>query len=97
MERGAKILEADPATRKAVVLSACRGVTDALLSLVSLAERQDPSLDDRIEELRQRDVGIAREDLPAIAARYDGSGPIASNPRKVGSAADLVEILELAW
>ena len=61
MERVAKILEADPATRKAVVLSACRGVTDALLSLVSLAERQDPSLDDRIEELRQRHVGIARE------------------------------------
>jgi aspartokinase/homoserine dehydrogenase 1 len=61
MERVAKILEADPAARKAVVLSACRGVTDALLSLVSLAERQDPSLDDRIEELRQRHVGIARE------------------------------------
>ena len=61
MERVAKILEADPATRKAVVLSACRGVTDALLSLVALAERQDPSLDDRIEELRQRHVGIARE------------------------------------
>jgi len=61
MERVAKILEADPATRKAVVLSACRGVTDALLSLVSLAERQDPSLEDRIEELRQRHVGIARE------------------------------------
>ena len=61
MERVAKILESDPAARKAVVLSACRGVTDALLSLVALAERQDPSLDDRIEELRQRHVGIARE------------------------------------
>jgi len=61
MERVAKIIEADPASRKAVVLSACRGVTDALLSLVSLAERQDPALDDRIEELRQRHVGIARE------------------------------------
>jgi aspartokinase/homoserine dehydrogenase 1 len=61
MERVARIIETDPAPRKAVVLSACRGVTDALLSLVSLAERQDPSLDDRIEELRQRHVGIARE------------------------------------
>jgi aspartokinase/homoserine dehydrogenase 1 len=61
MERVAKIIEADPAGRKAVVLSACRGVTDALLGLVALAERQDPSLDDRIEELRQRHVGIARE------------------------------------
>jgi aspartokinase/homoserine dehydrogenase 1 len=61
MERVARIIEADPAPRKAVVLSACRGVTDALLNLVALAERQDPSLDDRIEELRQRHVGIARE------------------------------------
>ncbi len=61
MERVAKIIEADPSSRKAVVLSACRGVTDALLSLVALAERQDVSLEDRIEELRQRHVGIARE------------------------------------
>jgi aspartokinase/homoserine dehydrogenase 1 len=61
MERVARIIEGDPATRKAVVLSACRGVTDALLSLVALAERQDASLDDRIQELRQRHVGIARE------------------------------------
>jgi aspartokinase/homoserine dehydrogenase 1 len=61
MERVAKIIETDPAGRKAVVLSACRGVTDALLGLVALAERQDPSLVDRIEELRQRHVGIARE------------------------------------
>jgi len=61
MQRVAGIIETDPAGRKAVVLSACRGVTDALLSLIALAERQDPSLDDRIEELRQRHVGIARE------------------------------------
>ncbi len=61
MERVARIIEGDPAPRKAVVLSACRGVTDALLNLVTLAERQDPSLEDRIEELRLRHVGIARE------------------------------------
>jgi bifunctional aspartokinase / homoserine dehydrogenase 1 len=61
MERVARIVEDDPAPRKAVVLSACRGVTDALLTLVSLAEQQDPSLDDRIRELRDRHVGVARE------------------------------------
>jgi aspartokinase/homoserine dehydrogenase 1 len=61
MERVAGIIEADPAGRKAVVLSACRGVTDALLTLISLAEKRDPSLDDRIDELRQRHVTIARE------------------------------------
>lgn len=64
-------------------------------------ERAGPLLREFVRGLglpwRLRDVGIAREDLPAIAARYDGSGPIASNPRKVDSAADLVEILELAW
>jgi aspartokinase/homoserine dehydrogenase 1 len=61
MERVAGIIEGDPALRKAVVLSACRGVTDALLNLVALAERQDPSLEDRVQEIRQRHVGIARE------------------------------------
>ena len=61
MQRVARIVEADPASRKAVVLSACRGVTDALLALIAIAERQDPALEDRIEELRLRHVGIARE------------------------------------
>ena len=36
MERVARIVEGDPASRKAVVLSACRGVTDALLGLIAL-------------------------------------------------------------
>jgi aspartokinase/homoserine dehydrogenase 1 len=61
MQRVAEIIEGDPAPRKAVVLSACRGVTDALLNLVTLAEQQDAALDDRIEALRQRHIGIARE------------------------------------
>jgi aspartokinase/homoserine dehydrogenase 1 len=60
MERVASIIESDPATRKAVVLSACKGVTDSLLNLISAAEKNDPSLDDRIVELRQRHVGVAR-------------------------------------
>ena len=61
MLRVAKIIENDPAPRKAVVLSACRGVTDALLTLISLAEQDSPVLDDRLQELRQRHIGIARE------------------------------------
>jgi aspartokinase/homoserine dehydrogenase 1 len=64
MDRVARIVETDPSRRKAVVLSACRGVTDALLTLISLAEQQDASLDQRIAELRDRHVGIARELLP---------------------------------
>lgn len=46
---------------------------------------------------RLRDVGIAREQLPEIASRYDGTGPISTNPRPVGGVADIVGILELAW
>jgi aspartokinase/homoserine dehydrogenase 1 len=61
MQRVAEIIEGDPLPRKAVVLSACRGVTDALLNLVTLAEQQDAALDDRIEALRQRHIDMARE------------------------------------
>ncbi len=61
MERVARIVEDDAAPRKAVVLSACRGVTDALLGLVSLAEQGSPALDERLGELRTRHVAIAGE------------------------------------
>ena len=61
MTRVAAIVETDPRSRKAVVLSACRGVTDALLDLVALSERQDPAAEDRVAELRSRHAGIASE------------------------------------
>ena len=67
MRRVAAIVETDAAPRKAVVLSACRGVTDALLNLVSAAERQDPGLEDAIEAVRQRHVGIAAELIPGAS------------------------------
>jgi bifunctional aspartokinase / homoserine dehydrogenase 1 len=60
MERVAAILEADPAPRLAVVLSAARGVTDALLNLIAAAEGQEdaaPGLD----AVRNRHVDIATE------------------------------------
>ncbi len=55
--------------RTAVVLSACRGVTDALLSLVAAAEAQDPSRPAMLEELRSRHQGIAEALIsgPALA------------------------------
>ena len=46
---------------------------------------------------RLRDVGITREELPAIAASWDGTGPIATNPRPVRGKDELLEILELAY
>ena len=64
-------------------------------------ERAGPVLRAFVRDLgvpwRLRDVGITRDDLPGIAARYDGTGPISTNPRPVGGAADIVEFLELAW
>jgi bifunctional aspartokinase / homoserine dehydrogenase 1 len=60
MTRVAAILEADPAPCLAVVLSAARGVTDALLALIGAAERQEdvaPGLD----AVRNRHVDMATE------------------------------------
>jgi aspartokinase/homoserine dehydrogenase 1 len=59
MERVATILEQDPNPRIAVVLSACRGVTDAMLNLVAAAERQEASVPAQLEAVRQRHIGIA--------------------------------------
>lgn len=44
-----------------------------------------------------RTAGLARDMLPAIAASWDGTGPIATNPRKLRGKEDLLEILEAAW
>ena len=60
MERVATILEQDPHARMAVVLSACRGVTDAMLTLVSAAEREDGKVAAQLEAVRQRHVTIAQ-------------------------------------
>jgi bifunctional aspartokinase / homoserine dehydrogenase 1 len=53
------------------VLSACKGVTDALLRLVTLAERQDGSYRSELAQLRSRHAAIAQEVLtPQAAAAY---------------------------
>src|SRR5689334_20392366 len=71
MARVARILEDDPRRRVAAVLSACRGVTDALLALVTAAERQEEGDANRLDAIRQRHVGIANELLgEADAAEY---------------------------
>lgn len=68
--RVADILEADPAPRQAVVLSACRGVTDDLLGLVDAAERRDAAWIEKLEAIRTRHVDLARELLGAGADDY---------------------------
>jgi bifunctional aspartokinase / homoserine dehydrogenase 1 len=67
--RVATILDSLPAHRLGVVLSACRGVTDALLRLVALAERQDDSYRGEIASLRVRHAAIAETLLSAQSAR----------------------------
>ena len=77
MQRVAGILEADSRPRLAVILSACRGVTDALLGLVTAAEGQDRDVAPDIEALRARHVEIARtlldqQQLEAYTGELDG-------------------------
>jgi aspartokinase/homoserine dehydrogenase 1 len=67
--RVAAILDSLPGRRVGVVLSACRGVTDALLRLVSLAEGQDDSYRGEIAALRVRHAAIAETLLSAQSAR----------------------------
>jgi aspartokinase/homoserine dehydrogenase 1 len=65
--RVADIIEASDNPREAVVLSACRGVTDALLHLVSLAERPEGYLASAIEQLKRRHEKLAAELLSRAA------------------------------
>jgi aspartokinase/homoserine dehydrogenase 1 len=67
--RVAGILDALRAPKVAVVLSACRGVTDALLRMVGLAERRDQSYHEEIAALRKRHTVIAETLLAPESAR----------------------------
>jgi aspartokinase/homoserine dehydrogenase 1 len=67
-ERVAKIVESQPAVQLAVVLSACKGITDALLELVSLAEAQQSVWHERLAAVRERHAGIASTLLNAESA-----------------------------
>ncbi len=65
----ATILESAPAAPLAVVLSACKGVTDGLLRLVALAERQDGAYRGELTQLRSRHAAIATELLSGASAQ----------------------------
>ena len=65
--RVADILEASTNPREAVVLSACRGVTDALLGLVTLAEQPDGYIASAIEQMKRRHEELAAELLSRSA------------------------------
>jgi aspartokinase/homoserine dehydrogenase 1 len=69
--RVADIVEASDNPREAVVLSACRGVTDGLLGLVQLAERPDGDFAGAIEAIKARHIELAAALISKEAcARY---------------------------
>jgi len=71
MIRVARILEDDAEPQLAVVLSACRGVTDVLLTLVDHAARQQDT-DRALQSLRDRHLAIAQTLLRAPEAYVAG-------------------------
>jgi bifunctional aspartokinase / homoserine dehydrogenase 1 len=67
--RVADIIESQPPGPQGIVLSACRGVTDALLKLVQLAEAQDEGYRAELAKLRARHATIAETVLRPESAR----------------------------
>src|SRR5450432_3375636 len=65
IRRVADIVEASANPREAVVLSACRGATDALLDLIRLAESPDGTFLAALRLLEKRHQSLAAELLPA--------------------------------
>jgi len=59
--RVAEIVEASSSPREAIVLSACRGVTDSLLELVALAEQPNKEFGPAIRALKARHLDLAAE------------------------------------
>jgi aspartokinase/homoserine dehydrogenase 1 len=95
MERVALILEGDPHRRLGVVLSACRGVTDALLELVSLAESQDEAFLARLAAVQERHVGLANTLLTG-EARTEYLAQLESDCRDLAGILQTVRLIRAA-
>ncbi|HEY0803035.1 MAG TPA: hypothetical protein VGD54_19525, partial [Steroidobacteraceae bacterium] len=65
--RVADIVEASSNPREAIVLSACRGVTDSLLELVAMAEQPNKEFGSAIRALKTRHLELAAELLSKTA------------------------------
>ncbi len=86
----ARIVRAEPGTRKGVVVSAMSGVTDALLGLVARAKRRDPAYRDALDALHRKHVEAARALLPeGESARIEAV--LAADVR------DLADVLRGVW
>jgi aspartokinase/homoserine dehydrogenase 1 len=67
--RVAAIIEAEAPERVAVVLSACKGITDGLLELVALAEQRTGTHGERLAAIHDRHAGLATTLLSGDGAR----------------------------
>ena len=94
MERVAAIVEGEPAGRLAVVLSASRGVTDALLALTAAAERQE-DVEEPLAALRTRHVEMAKALCPEPEARAYIEG-LDADCRDIGALLQAVRLARSA-
>lgn len=99
MQRVAQILEEDSQPRLGVVLSACRGITDALLNLVAVAERHtdhaEGELDRRIEEILERHQSIA-DALLSGEAKEQFLEMLAQDCRDIGGILQSIKLIRAA-
>lgn len=93
--RVAEIIESSGNLREAVVLSACRGVTDALLNLISLAEIPDGDFLAALEIQKARHLGLATEMLPA-AARSTYAAQLEDDCRDIAGLLQTVRLIRSA-
>lgn len=91
-ERVANIIEGQSADGIGVVLSACKGVTDALLALVALAESGDAAVSVQLKALRQRHIELASRLLPTA----ERANPfIQSLDADIGDIAGILQTVKL--
>lgn len=76
------------------------GERQAQVARIFGAEAAGPAIEAFVRGLglptRLSEQGIMPEEFAGLAARWTGDAPIATNPRPVRGAADLIEILQLA-
>ena len=90
--RVAEIVEASPHAREAVVLSACRGVTDALLGLVSAAERPEQEFAPPLDALKTRHIDLAAA-LVSKAALEDYRSELERDCRDIAGMLQTVRLI----
>jgi aspartokinase/homoserine dehydrogenase 1 len=93
--RVADIVEGAPNAREAVVLSACRGVTDSLLNLVAQAAQPDGDFLAGVDALHVRHTTLAQALVsPAAAAEYQLA--LERDLRDIGGMLQTVRLIRAA-